>query len=95
MAAGDTLLAVERLTKRYRGVTALNDVSFTITDGGGNTGWYPSTPYCGPWPAPVYTYPGGNNPPPTTTTTTTTTNATTIAVRSTTAGSSRPNRPPR
>ncbi len=33
MAAGDTLLAVERLTKRYKGVTALHDVSFTITDG--------------------------------------------------------------
>jgi hypothetical protein len=46
---------------------------FTISDGGGNSSWYPSTPYCGGWPAPVYTYPGGNNPPPTTTTTTTTT----------------------
>ena len=33
MAAGDPLLVVERLTKRYRGVLALDDVSFTITDG--------------------------------------------------------------
>ena len=33
MAAGDTLLSVERLTKRYGSVTALNDVSFAITDG--------------------------------------------------------------
>jgi ABC-2 type transport system ATP-binding protein len=33
MAAGDTLLVVERLTKRYKGVTALNDVTFAITDG--------------------------------------------------------------
>ena len=46
---------------------------FTISDGGGNSGWYPSTPFCGPWPAPVYNYPGGGTPPPTTTTTTTTT----------------------
>jgi len=25
--------------------------------GSGNSGWYTATPYCGPWPAPVYTYP--------------------------------------
>src|SRR5688500_5718408 len=30
---GEALLAVENLTKRYRNVLALNDVSFTITDG--------------------------------------------------------------
>ena len=33
MATGDTLLEAEHLTKKYRGVTALNDVSFTISDG--------------------------------------------------------------
>ncbi len=33
MPAGRTLLAVEHLTKRYGNVVALNDVSFTITDG--------------------------------------------------------------
>lgn len=33
MATGDTLLAAEHLTKKYQGVTALNDVSFTISDG--------------------------------------------------------------
>src|SRR6478752_315890 len=33
MSAGEVLLAVERLTKRYGDVTALNDVSFRITDG--------------------------------------------------------------
>ena len=30
---GETLLAVERVTKRYKTVLALDDVSFTITDG--------------------------------------------------------------
>jgi ABC-2 type transport system ATP-binding protein len=30
---GEALLAVEHLTKRYRNVVALDDVSFTITDG--------------------------------------------------------------
>lgn len=30
---GDTLLTVERLTKQYRNVVALNDVTFRITDG--------------------------------------------------------------
>lgn len=30
---GEALLAVENLTKRYRNVVALDDVSFTITDG--------------------------------------------------------------
>src|SRR5215218_6075018 len=33
MTAGEPLLAVERLTKRYGDVVALNDVSFNITDG--------------------------------------------------------------
>ena len=33
MATGETLLAVEHLTKRYGNVVALNDVSFGITDG--------------------------------------------------------------
>jgi ABC-2 type transport system ATP-binding protein len=33
MATGETLLAVERLTKHYGNIVALNDVSFTITDG--------------------------------------------------------------
>jgi ABC-2 type transport system ATP-binding protein len=33
MATGETLLAVEHLTKRYGDVVALNDVSFSITDG--------------------------------------------------------------
>jgi hypothetical protein len=36
---------------------------FTINQGSGNSGWYTATPYCGPWPAPVYTYPGGGTPP--------------------------------
>ncbi len=33
MATGEPLLAVERLTKHYGNVVALNDVSFSITDG--------------------------------------------------------------
>jgi len=33
MATGETLLAVEHLTKRYGNIVALNDVSFSITDG--------------------------------------------------------------
>jgi ABC-2 type transport system ATP-binding protein len=33
MATGEMLLAVEHLTKRYGNVVALNDVSFSITDG--------------------------------------------------------------
>ena len=33
MATGQTLLAAERLTKRYGSVVALDDVSFTISDG--------------------------------------------------------------
>ncbi|GAA1690946.1 glycosyl hydrolase family 28-related protein [Fodinicola feengrottensis] len=37
---------------------------FTINQGSGNSGWYTATPYCGPWPAPVYTYPGGGTTPP-------------------------------
>ena len=31
--SGEALLEVENLTKRYKGVVALDDVSFTITDG--------------------------------------------------------------
>ena len=42
---------------------------FTINQGAGNSGWYTDSPFCGPWPAPVYTYPGsgggGSTPPPT------------------------------
>ncbi|MDQ1547708.1 MAG: hypothetical protein QOH69_2612 [Actinomycetota bacterium] len=38
-------------------------VGFTITDGGGNSGY--STSYCGPWPAPIYPPDGGTPPPPT------------------------------
>ncbi len=34
--------------------------AFTILQGGGNSGWYTTTPYCGPIPPPVYTYPGTN-----------------------------------
>ncbi|MBC6465710.1 discoidin domain-containing protein [Actinomadura alba] len=37
---------------------------FTINQGSGNSGWYTSTPYCGPWPAPVYGG-GGGDPTPT------------------------------
>jgi ABC-2 type transport system ATP-binding protein len=33
MASGDVLLAAEHLTKQYRNVVALNDVSFAISDG--------------------------------------------------------------
>lgn len=33
MASGKILLSAERLTKQYRDVVALNDVSFTISDG--------------------------------------------------------------
>jgi ABC-2 type transport system ATP-binding protein len=33
MASGDALLVAEHLTKQYRGVTALDDVSFSIFDG--------------------------------------------------------------
>ena len=33
MTTGQTLLTVDRLTKNYGGVVALNDVSFSITDG--------------------------------------------------------------
>jgi hypothetical protein len=37
--------------------------AFTINQGSGNSGWYTATPYCGPWPDPVYG--GGTTPPPT------------------------------
>jgi hypothetical protein len=41
---------------------------FVIVDGGGNSGWQTSTPACGPWPAPQWTYTGGPvTPPPVTT----------------------------
>ena len=33
MASGHALIVVDRLTKKYRDVVALNDVSFSITDG--------------------------------------------------------------
>ena len=33
MASGEILLSAEHLTKRYRDIVALNDVSFTISDG--------------------------------------------------------------
>ena len=33
MTAGKPLLSVDRLTKKYRSIVALNDVTFTITDG--------------------------------------------------------------
>jgi hypothetical protein len=38
---------------------------FQITQGPGNSGWYTPTPFCGPWPAPVWN--GGPTTPPTTT----------------------------
>jgi hypothetical protein len=41
--------------------------AFTITQGAGNSGWFTATPYCGPWPNPVYTYPGGPGGTPTST----------------------------
>ncbi len=34
---------------------------FAITLGAGNSGWYTASPYCGPWPPPVY---GPPTPPP-------------------------------
>jgi hypothetical protein len=41
--------------------------AFTINQGGGNSGWYTATPYCGGFPPPVYTYPGNpTGPPPST-----------------------------
>ena len=33
--------------------------AFAITDNGGNSSWNTAAQYCGPWPNPVYTYPGG------------------------------------
>jgi hypothetical protein len=44
-------------------IYSCNGSSFTINQGGGNSGWYTATPYCGPWPPPVYG--GGSTPPPT------------------------------
>src|SRR5262249_37116020 len=44
--------------------SCLGPGQFTITLGSGNSGWYTATPYCGPWPDPVYTYPSGSPPPP-------------------------------
>ncbi|MFY1597560.1 discoidin domain-containing protein [Micromonospora sp. WMMD737] len=41
---------------------------FQITQGTGNSGWYTSTPYCGPWPEPQWGG-GPTSPPPTTPTT--------------------------
>ncbi|MGC4877391.1 discoidin domain-containing protein [Micromonospora sp. DT43] len=37
---------------------------FQITQGSGNSGWYTSTPYCGPWPEPQWG--GGPSTPPST-----------------------------
>ncbi|MFY1618724.1 discoidin domain-containing protein [Micromonospora sp. WMMD736] len=37
---------------------------FQITQGSGNSGWYTTTPYCGPWPEPQWG--GGPSTPPTT-----------------------------
>ncbi|MFY1583765.1 discoidin domain-containing protein [Micromonospora sp. WMMD734] len=37
---------------------------FQITQGTGNSGWYTSTPYCGPWPQPQWGN-GPSSPPPT------------------------------
>jgi hypothetical protein len=39
-----------------------NGSAFAFNQGAGNSGWYTATPYCGPWPAPVYG--GGPTPPP-------------------------------
>jgi hypothetical protein len=36
--------------------------AFTINQGAGNSGWYTASPYCGPWPDPVYG--GGGQPNP-------------------------------
>ncbi|MFG2010889.1 discoidin domain-containing protein [Micromonospora sp. NPDC048868] len=41
---------------------------FQITQGTGNSGWYTSTPYCGPWPEPQWGG-GPTSPPPTSPTT--------------------------
>ena len=43
--------------------SCLGPGQFTITQGGGNSGWFTDKPYCGPWPAPVYTYPGSSGSP--------------------------------
>jgi hypothetical protein len=40
--------------------SCLGPGQFTITQGGGNSGWFTDTPYCGPWPDPVYTFPSGS-----------------------------------
>jgi hypothetical protein len=52
-------------------IYSCNGSGFTINQGAGNSGWYTATPYCGPWPAPVYGGGGGTpppvSPPPTTT----------------------------
>jgi hypothetical protein len=65
---------------------------FVITQGAGNSGWYTSSPYCGPWPAPVYgggvTNPPTNPPtPPPTTPPTTPPNGNLAAGRTITATS--------
>ncbi len=39
---------------------------FAINQGAGNSGWYTATPYCGPWPPPVYGNPTPTTPPATT-----------------------------
>jgi hypothetical protein len=40
--------------------SCLGQGAFTITQGSGNSGWFTSSPYCGPWPPPVT----GPPPPP-------------------------------
>jgi hypothetical protein len=40
--------------------SCLGGGAFTITQGSGNSGWFTTTPYCGPFPDPVY----GPQPPP-------------------------------
>ncbi|HET6531494.1 MAG TPA: discoidin domain-containing protein [Actinoplanes sp.] len=50
---------------------------FVIVDGGGNSGWQTTTPACGPWPAPQWTYTGSPTTPTTPPVTPTTTPPTT------------------
>ncbi len=55
---------------RATGIAQANPVhncvgsGFQITQGAGNSGWYTSTPYCGPWPEPQWGS-GPTSPPPT------------------------------
>ncbi|GAA3635488.1 glycosyl hydrolase family 28-related protein [Kineosporia mesophila] len=54
-------------------VYSCTGANFTIIDQGGNGNWLTSTPFCGPWPTPVYGGGGGSTPTPTTPTPTPTT----------------------